>query len=223
MKSKKIILLAVAATVFSASFTACTATSTNTASTNKANTAVVTNASNSGSAANTVSNAASTAANTAANTTSAANTSASAADGEVVKIEEAGIQMTVPKGFKVSKEGGSTLVTTPDGAVEMLFMVPASADDFSEAVDNAAKELDKYIKDVKMEDTGKKGKTADGMETVSSNGSGVDKESGKPVMFDLTVVDAPKKPVLAVSYADVESMKKHATELGAFFNSVKKM
>ncbi len=157
----------------------------------------------------------------ASNTTPAANSTAAAPkmEGDVLKIEDGGIMMTVPKGFSFSKDGEDTVVMTEDKGVDVRFTVPKDGD-YEKAVKDAAKEIDEYIKDVKMEGKEEKG-SVDGMETTSISGTGKD-EDGKEVIFDLTIIKTPKKPVLAISYAEKSSMEKNATALDAFFKSVKK-
>lgn len=150
----------------------------------------------------------------------AANTSSTeTASGDVIKIDDAGIMMTVPKGFKFSKDGEDTIVMTEDEGVEVRFNVPASGD-YEAAVNTAAKELDEYITDVKITQDGEKG-TQDGMELTSSSGTGKDSE-GKDIIWDLTIIKTPKKPVLAISYAEKSSMEKHGADLKKFFESIKK-
>ena len=79
--------------------------------------------------------------NTNANTTAANSSTATApAGGDVLKIDEAGIQMTVPKGFKFSKDGEDTVVKTEDEGVEVRFTVPKDGD-YEKAVGAAATEL----------------------------------------------------------------------------------
>jgi hypothetical protein len=154
------------------------------------------------------------------NSTSSTNTSAApAAGGDVVKIDEAGIQMTVPKGMKFSKDGEDTIVSTSDEGVAVRFSVPEDGD-YEKAVADAAKQLDEYIKDVKVEEKATK-KTVNGMEATSSSGTGKD-EDGKSVNWDMTMLKTDKKPVLAIIYAEEASMQKHAADLKTFFDSVKK-
>ena len=196
-------------------FSACTATvTTNTNSTKPANAPANTTATNT-TATNT------TAANSTASNTTASNSTATApaADGSVIKIESAGIQFTVPKGFKISKDGEDTTVTTEDGGVETRFTVPESGD-YETAVKDAAKELDEYLDNVKMTDKPKTG-TVDGMELTSMEGTGKDSD-GKEVNFSLQILKGPKKPVLLNTYAEKASLEKHAADLDAFFKSVKK-
>ncbi len=172
------------------------------------NTAVVTNTTNSNAANKTVET-----------NKPATNTSSDTASGDVIKIDDAGIMMTVPKGFKFSKDGEDTIVMTEDEGVEVRFNVPASGD-YEAAVKDAAKELDEYITDVKITQDGEKG-TQDSMELTSSSGTGKDAD-GKDIIWDLTIIKTPKKPVLAISYAEKASMEKHAADLKKFFESIKK-
>ncbi len=184
------------------------ATNTNTTNTtaNNANKAVVVNT-----------NTANNAMNTAANNTMS-NTAAPTTDGQVIKIDEAGIMMTVPKGFKFSKDGEDTIVQTEDEGVDIRFSVPKDGD-YAKAITDAAKEVDDYLDDVKVVDTGSK-VDVNGMEGTSMSGTA--KNEGEDVMWDLTIINAPKKPVLANIYAAKSSMEKHGTAVQAFLKSVKK-
>jgi hypothetical protein len=185
------------------------ATNTNTA-TNNANT-------NKPAANNT--NSANNAANTAANNTSVSNTnSSSTTEGQLIKIDEAGIQMTIPKGFKFSKDGQDTVVQTEDEGVDIRFTVPKDGD-YNKVITDAAKEIDDYLDDVKVTNTGSK-VDVNGMEGTSMSGSA--KNEGEDVVWDLTVINAPKKPVLANIYAEKGSMEKHGNDVKNFLKSVKK-
>lgn len=153
--------------------------------------------------------------------TPAANTNTEkAAEGDVLKIDEAGIQMTVPKGFKFEKDGEDTIVSTEDEGVAVRFHVPKDGD-YDKAIADAAKNIDEYITDVKIEEKGVK-KTVNGMEAYSSSGTGKDKEDKKEVNWELTILKTDKKPVLAIIYAEGPSMEKHGAALKTFFDSVKK-
>ena len=170
--------------------------------------------------ANTVGNAANTTANAVtvnANTTSNANSMATT-DGQVIKIDEAGIMMTVPKGFKFSKDGEDTIVQSDDEGVDIRFTVPKDGD-YNKVVTDAAKEIDEYFDDVKVVDKGSK-IDVNGMEGTSMSGTA--KNDGEEVNWDLTIINAPKKPVLANIYAEKGSMEKHMNDVKLFFKSVKK-
>jgi hypothetical protein len=152
-----------------------------------------------------------------ANTTANAAT-APAADGDVVKIDEAGVMMTIPKGFKYSKDGEDIIVKTEDEGVDIRFSVPKDGD-YDKAIMDAATEVDDYLKDVKVEDKGSKIKI-DGMDATSMGGTATNE--GEPVMWNLTIINAPKKPVLANIYAEKTSLDKHGAEVKKFLESVKK-
>lgn len=160
--------------------------------------------------------------NTTANTNSTTTNTNTAAPvgGEVVKIEEGGLQMTLPKGFVSKKDGDGILVHTADEGVAVRFSVPADGD-YEKAVDGAAKQLDEFIKDIKVEQEAKSD-TVNGLEVTSSFGTGKD-ENGKQVGWELTIVKTDKKPVLAIMYAEKASVEKHSADLDAFFKSIKKM
>lgn len=162
-------------------------------------------------------------ANTTANTAVPANTTANAAtapatDGDVVKIDEAGVMMTIPKGFKYSKDGEDIIVKTEDEGVDIRFSVPKDGD-YEKAIVDAATEIDDYLKEVKIEDKGSK-ITVAGMEGTSMSGTATNE--GEPVVWDLTILNAPKKPVLVNIYAEKTSLDKHAADVKKFLESVKK-
>jgi len=162
-----------------------------------------------------------TAAANAANTTVANTATAPAAEGQVIRIEEAGIQVTVPKGFKFSKDGEDTIIQSEDEGVDIRFGVPADGD-YDNAITNAAKEIDDYLTDVK-EDTGKDTvRDINGMEGTSMSGTAKDGD-GDTVVWNLTIIKAPKKPVLANIYAVQASLDKYAAGVKACLDSVKKL
>ena len=136
-----------------------------------------------------------------------------------MKIDEAGIMMVVPKGFKFSKDGEDTIVQTEDEGVDIRFTVPKDGD-YDKVVSSAADEIDSYLKDIKIEDKGSK-VDVNGMEGTSMSGTA--KNDGEDVMWDLTIIKAPKKPVLANIYAEKASMEKHGADVKKFLESVKKM
>jgi hypothetical protein len=210
MKLKFISTLGTAALALTCAACSGTNTATTNTTVNKSNTAVVTNSN---------APATNTAATSAANTASAASTSSPAMAGDVLKIDEAGIAMTVPKGFKFSKDGEDTIVQTDDEGVDIRFTVPKD-NDYNKVVNAAATEIDDYLNDVKIEDKGSK-VDVNGMEGTSMSGTAKDSE-GELVMWDLTIIKAPKKPVLVNTYAEKSSIEKHAADVTAFLKSVEK-
>jgi len=192
-------------------FSACSASVTTNTTTNSANTA--------NKPANTAANTANTAANTAnANTAANSTAAAPATDGDVIKIDEAGVMMTVPKGFKHSKDGEDIIVKTEDEGVDIRFTVPKDGD-YEKIITVAAEEIDNYLKDVKVVDKGSK-VDVNGMEGTSLSGTATNE--GEPVNWDLTIINAPKKPVLVNIYAEKTSIEKHGADVKKFLESVKK-
>ena len=167
---------------------------------------------------------------TASNTSAASNsssggitkssTSSSSASGDTIRIEEAGISFVSPAGFKLNKENGVTTVSTADDSVRVAFTT-LNEGSFQAGVDAAAKVLDKRMKNVNITQKAEKGLT-DGMETVSTAGNGVDKETGKGVAFEMDTIDAPKKPVLVIAYGDANGVVKHEADIKSLFESIKK-
>lgn len=196
-------------------FSACGGAATNTNIANKAGNAANTTANAAGNTVNAVANAVSTNTNT-----SNSNTTASTTGGDMITIDSAGIQVVTPKGFKVQKDGETTNLISADDAFEVYFHVPKDGD-YNKAIDEATTEIDEYIKDIKVEGKGEKGNFG-GMEATMFDGTGVDKESGNPVSWELIVLQAPKKPVLIVSYGDKETNAKYAKEIDEIAKSIKK-
>ena len=155
-----------------------------------------------------------------ANTNAVSNTNSSAkVEGDVVNIDDAGVTMVVPKGFKYSKDGEDIIVKTEDEGVDIRFTVPKDGD-YAKVLTAAAQEIDDYLTDVKVEDKGSK-VDVNGMEATSMSGTATNE--GEAVSWDLTIINAPKKPVLVNIYAAKSSMEKHGAEVKKFLESVKKM
>lgn len=142
-----------------------------------------------------------------------------ATDGQLIKIEEAGIQVTAPKGWKFSKDGEDTVIKSADEEIDFRFSVPADGD-YEAAVKGAAAELDSYLKNVKIDNPGSETKV-DGMDARGMSGTA--KNEGVDVAWNLTVIKGPKKPVLVNIYATKESLEKNSKETMALMNSVKKL
>ena len=131
--------------------------------------------------------------------------------------------MTVPKGMSFSKEGDDTIVKTADNGVDTRFTV-LSEENLDKAFETASKEIDEYITDAKIESKEPKKSTQNGLEINSWDGTGK-ATNGDMVQFQLAIVsipDSPKKPLLALTYAEGESLQSHKAELDKFYTSIKK-
>lgn len=147
------------------------------------------------------------------------STSANPTAGEAVQLADAGVSMNLPAGLKTKKEGSDTIVTTADGATLVHFTT--LADTYEKASAAASTEVAKFVKDAKPVKQGEKS-TVGGMDAVSTAGTGTGKD-GKPVNYNATVINAPKKPLMMVASADQATMQKHAADLDALIKSIKKM
>ena len=157
-------------------------------------------------------------ANTVAANSSAANNSAAKVEGDTLKIDEAGIQMVVPKGFKFSKDGEDTVVKSEDEGVDIRFTVPKDGD-YEKVVDDAANEIDDYLKNVKVNGKAET-RTLNGMETKELNGT-AKTEEGDAVLWNLTVLKTAKRPVLINVYAEKDSLENNAADVKKFLQSIK--
>ncbi len=217
MKIKLITLSIAALTV--AGLSACGGAATNVA--NKVGNAANTVSNTAGNTANVVSNATTT--NTNTGNTMANTAAAPATDGTVINIDEAGLTMTAPKGMNFSKDGGDVIVKSDDNGVDTRFTV-LNDENVDKVIGDAFKEVDEYVKDAKF--TSKEGKksSSNGLDITSWDGSGK-ADNGDEVQFQLAIVsipDSPKKPVMALTYAEKESIDSHKAELDKFFSSIKK-
>jgi len=209
MKQKFILTLGVVS--LAAAFSACGGTATT--NTNLANKA----ANGTNTVANTAGNMTNSAANTMTNST--ANSTATTG-GDMITIDAAGIQVAAPKGFKIEKDGETTNLISPDDAFEVYFHVPKDGD-YNKALEEVTTEIDDYLKDIKVVTKDEKGNFG-GMDAMLFDGTGVDKEDDKPVSWELIVLNAPKKPVLIVSYGDKETNTKYSKEIMEIGKSIKK-
>lgn len=154
------------------------------------------------------------------NTNGAANIETSAKlEGEPLKVEEAGLQLIVPKPFKASKDGEETVLKRTDGGVEMR--VTTHKDVKYETVRaNATKEMAGYLTDVKVNTTAKE-RSFNDMAVTEMTGTGKTKD-GKSVTWNAWAFNAPKSPVMVTIYGEKENFEKSQTDIKRFLDSIKK-
>lgn len=141
-------------------------------------------------------------------------------EGENVKLNEAGIQFTVPPGLKHRREGADTVVTTDDGAVEARFIVLEN--DFDAARAAATKKIEEYLSDLNIEQSDQ-GETVNELEAATYSGGGTAKATGKSVIWEMTLYRTDKKPVLLIIYSEKMAMEKQGPLVRSFFDSVRKL
>ena len=144
--------------------------------------------------------------------------------GATIFVHDAGgIQFTAPQGWKSpnadNDEDEVVTLVSPDEQLEVSFYVTGD-ESFAEAQKDIVDELGAYIKNAKIRQKEARESTLNGLKTVSIPGSGTDAEDGKPVEWDLTIIEA-KKPVFVISVAAPENFAKHAAAYETLVQSIK--
>lgn len=132
--------------------------------------------------------------------------------------KEAGVQFTLPKGWKAKPDGETITVSTPDDSLQMVFWVP-DEEGFDAAVKGLDKELGKMLKNVKVTDKGTEN-THNGMPHFSEGGTG--KIDGTTVEWSVDVL-AAKKVVIILTFAAPGIVEQHAENAASFISSIKKI
>lgn len=144
------------------------------------------------------------------------------AGGETIVNDVAGIEFTIPKGWKAPKSDdgdGEFFLVSPDESLSVTFFVPDD-ENYEQATKDVVDDLAKFVKKVKITEQGQES-TVNGLKTLSIAGSGVDADNEtRRVEWDLTIIDA-KKPVFVVSLATPENFPKNAPAYETLVQSVK--
>jgi hypothetical protein len=130
----------------------------------------------------------------------------------------AGVEFTLPKGWKAKPDGEVITVSTADDSLQMVFWVP-DEDTFDAAVKDLDTELGKTVKNVKITDKGTSD-THNGMPHFSEGGTGV--VNGATIEWSVDVL-AAKKVVIILTFAAPGIAEKHAEEAAQFISSIKKI
>jgi predicted Zn-dependent protease len=148
------------------------------------------------------------------------------AEKHTMSHEEAGLQFDVPDGWKAedpgegeNKDGTAVMASPEDGTVVFILWV-VQADSVQQAMDGLTGELDKMLKDVKMESEKPEEGQIDGMQVFHFTGTGT--SDGKPMSFNVAVI-AAKKPVIALTMGEEPAGQKHLPELQDMIASIRKL
>jgi len=147
----------------------------------------------------------------------AVSTATSVQDDRSFTHKEAGIEFTLPKGWKAKPDGEVITVSTADDSLQMVFWVP-DEDTFDAAVKELDKELSKTVKNTKVTSKGKQD-THNGMPHYGESGTG--EVEGATIAWSVDVL-AAKKPVIILTFAAPGLFEKHATEFSKLIESIKK-
>lgn len=149
-----------------------------------------------------------------------ATASLAAPRGEVYTHEAGGVQFELPKGWKAEPDGEQITVSPADDSIGMVLWV-ASENTFEAAVEALGDELEKQIKNPKLDGDGEpKEDTHNGMPHVSLSGSGT--IEGRHALWSVDLLMA-KKPVIVLTFAAPEEFKKHAADFAKLVDSIKKV
>jgi predicted Zn-dependent protease len=151
------------------------------------------------------------------NSSSSSSSESSSAD-NTFRHQEAGIQFTLPAGWKSKPEGETITAASADDAINVVFWVP-KGDDFNKAVDDLSEQLDKVIKNSKVTSPGQES-THNGMRAYTAAGSG--EVDNKTIVWEVDVLQA-KKPFFVLTFAAPEQFKSHEGEYQQLLGSLKKM
>ena len=151
----------------------------------------------------------------AASATPAASGSPAAAGGkgELVTFETAGMSYEIPAGWKKVKEDG-TVITSADEKMVAVFIEPEQ-NDIDEILKNIGKEIDKVVKDAKVEGEDSSHEI-NGMHSRSVSGTG--KIEGKDAEWSVEVIGV-KKPLIVVEFAEKGAFEANKATYEAFENS----
>lgn len=137
---------------------------------------------------------------------------------EAISFDAAGLEVMVPAGWNMAKDGATMSITAPDKEMAIVFLVlpQAAADKAIEAIE---KELDKAVGKIKWDKTATKDKIG-GMEAEVWEGTAQD---GK-LQVEAIYVDLPgDKNTLGIFWFDTpESEKKYAKEIEVIVKGIKK-
>jgi len=151
-------------------------------------------------------------------TTSSGSATSSSTEGETFTHPEAGVQMTLPAGWKSKNEGETMTVGPADNLINVVLWVP-KGDDFQKAVDDLAEELDNVIKNSKITKPGKE-ITHNGMQAYTTGGTG--EVDGKEIVWSVDMLKA-KKPFIVLTFGAPQQSEDHASAYKQFIGSLKQV
>jgi predicted Zn-dependent protease len=132
--------------------------------------------------------------------------------------KEAGVQFTIPKGWKCEEEGGNLTVSSPDDGVAVSFVV-VSDSTLDKAIDAAFDELGKIVKKPKIEREAVE-VDVNNLKAVVTTGSG--ELDGHPVGWGINIL-LGKKPLVVIAVGAVESLKKYGPETSKMLDSFRRL
>ena len=144
--------------------------------------------------------------------------SSSSGAGETFTNQEAGIQFTLPAGWKTQSNGEKIMAAPTDGTISVVFWVP-KGEDFDKATDDLSEQLDNTIKNSKITSPGTES-THNGMRAYTAAGTG--EVNNEQIVWEVDALQA-KKPFFVLTFASPEQFKSHENEYQQLLGSLKKV
>jgi predicted Zn-dependent protease len=136
--------------------------------------------------------------------------------GETFTNSQAGIQFTLPAGWKTKAEGETITATSEHDAVSVVLWVPRG-DDFDKATEDLKQQLAQVIKNPQVTTPGQE-TTHNGMRAYTAAGTG--DVNGERIIWEVDVLQA-KKPFFVLTFAAPQMFKMHQDEYQQLLASLK--
>jgi len=140
-------------------------------------------------------------------------------EGVPVGVNESGLKLTIPPGWKLTNEKGKYRTITPDNALTVVFFA-SSFDQFSDASFHSGDEVARFVHKAKLSGPGEPVVLRDKLNAIRETGTG--EVAGKTVMWSSLIVAAPKKPLQVILFAEENQFKSHVSDLGRIIMAIEK-
>lgn len=138
-------------------------------------------------------------------------------DGDnVFHDDKAAIRLQAPKDWTTRLDGEQLVINAPDRSMSLVFWVPEGS--FRSAIKDLDRQLSRKIK--RMHTTTKGDESSiNGMPTYTIAGTGL--IDGDDIQWSVDIIQAPKKPVIVLSFAQPGAWQKHSDDIKQFVSSIK--
>ena len=138
-------------------------------------------------------------------------------DAEVYAIKEAGLQFSIPKGWKVEKQdNGNVVLSFEDGKASVTFVIE---DNYADVVTGMKSGLKEKLTDLKADGDAKQD-THNGMTHIEETGSGT--MEGVKITWSIDVLKATKN-VTILTFGVDKVITAHVDDYVKFVDSIKKI
>jgi hypothetical protein len=135
---------------------------------------------------------------------STAGPSSPSGAGETFTHGEAGVQFTLPAGWKTKNEGETLTATSEHEAISVVLWVPRG-NDFDKAKNDLKQQLNQVIKNPQVTTPGEEG-THNGMRAYTAAGTG--EVNGQTILWEVDMLQA-KKPFFVLTFAAPQMFEMH--------------